>query len=116
MIKEGVGEKRGWWVLLRKRSNLPVNADIDEPLVVGRIQILCCNFAALLERRECVVAKRVVERVEPSSDIGRELGGVHIPIDDFGIGVAKSAGGSRRRGCVKCSIVVGVERCQCWTN
>lgn len=97
MIKEGVGEQKGWWVLLDKRSNLPVNADIDKPLVVGRIRILCCNFAAFLERRECVVGKRIVERVEPSSNIGRELGGVHVPVDDFGIGVAKSAGGSRRR-------------------
>ena len=117
MIKKGSsGRKKGAGLDFETRSNLLVNAYIDEPLVISRIRILCRNFAAFLERRACDVAHWIVERVELSSNIDRELRRVHVPVNDFGVGVAISTRGPRGLGCVKGSIVVGVERCQCWTN
>lgn len=74
--------------------------------MIGCIRILCCSFAAFLEQRACDVANWIVERVELSSDIDRELRRVHVPVNDFGVGVAKSARGSRGLGCVKGSSVV----------
>ena len=94
------------------RSNSLINPYIDKPLVIGRIRILCRCFAAFLERGACDVANWVVERVELSSNIDRELRRVHVPVNDFGIGVAKSTRGSRSLGCVKGSSVVCVERRQ----
>lgn len=96
-----------------RRRNLLFNANIHKPLVIGCIRILRRSFATFLERRNCDVVKVIVKRVDLSSDFGCELGGVHVPVDDFGIGVAKRAGGSRCLGCVKPSSVVGVEWCQC---
>lgn len=109
-----IQEVNGCRAIFGRRSNLLINANIDKPLVISGIRILCCSFSAFLERKLCHVARWVVERVDLSSDIGGELGRVHVPVDDFGVGVAKRAGGSRGLGCVKRSSVVGVERRQCW--
>lgn len=94
---------------INKRGRLLANSNIDEPLAIGRVRILCCSFATFLDRKRDV-AEWVVERVELSSGIERELGRVHVPVNDLGVGVAKSAGGSRSLGCVKRSSVVRVER------
>ena len=68
-----------------------------------------------MERALCRdAAGGVVEVVEVCADVGGELSGGYVPVDYFGVGVAKGASRARCLGIVECGAVVGVEGGQTW--
>ena len=93
---------------LRASRDLLVDSNIDKPLMVRRVGGNGIRVATLCDR-----AGRIVNRIDVSSYVGRELTSSDVPINDFRIRISKASRRSRSGRRIHGRAIVSMKRSQC---